>query len=399
MSGTHMKRILFVDDEPKVLHGLQRLLRPMRHEWEMAFAEGGSQALQLLASQPFDVVVSDMRMPGIDGAALLTEVMRRYPNVVRIILSGQSDRDLILRSMGCMHQFLSKPCEAQVLKGTISRAFALRDLLASERLKQLVLQIQTLPSLPSLYVELTSEMQSAEPSMTKVADIISRDIGMTAKVLQLVNSAFYGLREQVSSPAAAVNLLGVETIKALVLSLHVFSQFDQTLLPNFSLAALWSHSLRVGDYACKIFQLEQQMEKTSDSALIAGLLHDSGKLILAANLPRLYEEALSVRQFEHVDLEEAERRVFGASHAEVGAYLLSLWGLPDAVIEAVAFHHQPMKSAHHTFKILTAVYAANVIEHQQTARGFEGQYSELNSEYLTQLGVTSRQAAWQELCR
>src|SRR5262245_37814840 len=100
-----MKKILFVDDEPNVLQGLERMLRSMRHEWEMQFAMSGPAALERLAEQTFDVIVSDMRMPGMTGAQLLTEVSQRHPHIVRIILSGQADQEDILRSVGPTHQY------------------------------------------------------------------------------------------------------------------------------------------------------------------------------------------------------------------------------------------------------------------------------------------------------
>ncbi len=262
------------------------MLRSMRHEWEMSFAENGAQALQILGERPFDVIVSDMRMPGMDGAELLKRVMERFPQIVRIILSGQSEQESIIRAMSCTHQFLSKPCDPELLKATVSRAFALRDLLANETLKQLVLQIQSLPSLPSIYVELTEALQSPDASTKQIAEIISKDVAMTAKILQLVNSAFFGLRERVSNPAQATTLLGLETIRALALSVNVFCQFDEKELPDFSLSELWSHSLTVGTLAKAICKSNSRESKMCDEALVAGFLHDAGTLVLAANLPK-----------------------------------------------------------------------------------------------------------------
>jgi HD-like signal output (HDOD) protein len=393
-----MRKILFVDDEPKVLQGLQRMLRSMRQEWEMSFAENGVQALEILKEKPFDVIVSDMRMPGMDGAELLKKVMQQFPQVVRLILSGQSEPEMIMRAMGCTHQFLSKPCDPELLKATVSRAFALRDLLANEALKQLVLQIQSLPSLPSLYVELTQELQSPDASIKSAAEIISRDVAMTAKILQLVNSAFFGLREHVSSPVRATSLLGLDTVKALALSLQVFSQFDRATLPGFSLSELWSHSLHVGKFAKQICKSATQDHNMCDEALIAGLLHDTGKLVLAANLPREYAKAMTLAREEGIAVEQAEQRVFGASHSNVGAYLLGLWGQPDSVIEAVAFHHQPSQSASPTFSVLTAVHVANSLDHEQSTGPDAAITSLLEDGYLAPLGLSDQLSSWREIC-
>jgi len=112
------KRVLFVDDEPRILDGRRRMLRSMRHEWKMSFAETGQEALAILANQPFDVVVVDMRMPGMDGVQLLSEVRKRH-QIIRIVLSGTADREAILRAVGLAHQYLSKPCDAETLKSVL----------------------------------------------------------------------------------------------------------------------------------------------------------------------------------------------------------------------------------------------------------------------------------------
>jgi CheY-like chemotaxis protein len=221
-----MRRILFVDDEPKVLAWLERMLRSMRHEWEMEFAKSGPEALEALAARPFDVVVSDMRMPGMNGTQLLAEVMQRHPQVVRIILSGNADHETGMKSVGPAHQFLTKPCDVEVVKTTVGRACALRDLLADERLRLLVSQMQSLPSLPSLYEELVRELQLPNASLKRVGEIISKDVGMTAKILQMVNSAFFGLRREVSSIGRALTLLGLENVKRWS-TLTVFAGVDE----------------------------------------------------------------------------------------------------------------------------------------------------------------------------
>ena len=227
-----MKTLLFVDDESKVLQGLQRQLRSMRHEWDMHFADTGGKALDFMASNRVDVLVSDMMMPEMDGAELLTEVSKRHPNTVRIILSGHADREAVLRLVGPAHQCLSKPCDAEELRTAVGRAFALRDLLSNEQLKQLATRIECLPTLPALYQQLTEELRKENSSMERIGEIISRDIGMTTKILQLVNSAFFGLSQSISSPAEAVMYLGLSTVRSLVLSIQVFSQFKNLSLPG-----------------------------------------------------------------------------------------------------------------------------------------------------------------------
>ena len=174
--------ILFVDDEPRVLAGIRRMLHSMRNEWDVSFANGGAEALEMLAQKPFSVIVSDMRMPGMTGVQLLEEVRSRYPKMVRIALSGQSSKKSILRSVGPIHQYLPKPCSADILRSTVARTCALRTLLTVDKLQGVISQLEVLPSLPSLYDELMRELQLPSPSLKVVGKIVSRDIGMSAKI-------------------------------------------------------------------------------------------------------------------------------------------------------------------------------------------------------------------------
>ncbi len=394
-----MKKILFVDDEPNVLQGLQRMLRSMRHDWEMAFAQSGQEALEVLERNPFDVVISDMRMPGMNGAQLLTEIMKRHPQAVRIILSGQSDQEAILRSIGPTHQYLAKPCDAEALKSTVARACALRDLLTSEALQQLVSRMATLPSLPGLYCEIVEALQNPEVSLNQVAEIVAKDVGMTAKILQLVNSAFFGLPRQISNVTQAIGLIGLDTIKTLVLSFQIFAQFSEARIPPSVLDALWCHSMLVAKYARQIAQSQGQDRQVIEDAFTAGLLHDAGKLALIANLPTQYAEVLAQAREEGLPLVEAEGVLLGVTHAEVGAYLLGLWGLPDPIVEALAFHHYPAKHLGQGFSPLTAVHVANALAHEMHSTEPAAVPTLVDIEYLAALGFTERLSAWQEACR
>ncbi len=393
-----MKTLLFVDDEPRVLQGLQRQLHGMRTEWSMNFVENGNKALMFMAGTPVDVVVTDMMMPGMDGAQLLSEVMRRHPNTIRIVLSGQADRESVLRLVGPAHQYLSKPSDAEELRNAISRAFALRDLLGNEQLKQLANRTRSLPTLPALHAQLAEELRKEEPSMENVSDIISKDIAMTTKILQLVNSAFFGLSQQVTSPSEAVIYLGLSTIRALVLSLQVFSQFEQKSIQGFSIDALAQHCWMTGVVARRIAEIEHSDPKLDDQCFLAGLLHDVGQLILATGLPDQYARTLERARTEGQSLWEVEKLEFGATHAEVGAYLLALWGLPNPVIEAVALHHRPADATVGKFSPVIAVHVANVFVHDQTGTHPEWPGNQMDLACLTKLGLDGKVEMWRSRC-
>jgi HD-like signal output (HDOD) protein/CheY-like chemotaxis protein len=389
------KRILFVDDEPMVLQGLQRMLRSMRAEWEMEFVESGEAALGLLALKPFDVIVSDMRMPRMNGAELLAEVMQRHPTTVRLILSGYADKDLILKCVGSTHQYLSKPCDADSLKATITRASNLEDSLRSERLKTLVCQMDRLPSIPSLYMQVVEKASRPNATLSDIGGIIGQDMGMTAQVLKLANSAFFGLRRQLSSAEEAVNYLGLDTIKSLVLSIHAFSQFETVETGALKIESLWNHSMQVASLAKRISKLEGQEGKAAEEAFTAGMLHDIGKLVLAINLPIEYTEATRMAQ-AGLELPLAEQQVFGANHADIGGYLIGLWGLPVPVVEAIALHHNPSRAPQPAFSPLTSVHAANALERERPDSANGAPSPQLDANYLALAGVASRVDDWRK---
>jgi len=393
-----MKTLLFVDDEPKVLQGLQRQLYSMRHDWDMNFVGSGTEALTFMAAHPVDVIVSDMVMPGMDGSQLLTEVTRRHSNTVRIVLSGHAEREAIMRLVGPAHQYLSKPCEAGELRNAIARAFALRDLLCNDQLKQLATRVKCLPSLPALHQQLTEEFEKEEPSLERVGEIISRDIGMTSKILQLVNSAFFGLPQPINHPTEAVTYLGTSTVRSLALSLQIFSQFDSKTCPGFSLDALANHCWMTGVAARRLAQEERKDIKMVDQCFLSGLLHDVGQLILAVGLPGEYPEVLQIAKTRNISTGEAEQERFGATHADVGAYLLGLWGLPNLIIEAVAMHHRPAMSVTREFSPVIAVHVADAFMHQRPGSNTEQPPPKLDAETLARLGLADRIETWQKLC-
>jgi len=391
------KRIIFVDDEPNVLQGLKRMLRPMRKEWEMTFAESGPNALEIMATQPFDVIVSDMRMPGMDGAELLSRVMTQFPDTVRIILSGQAEKEAMLRSIGPSHQYLSKPCDAETLKQTVLRASNLREILSGDRLS-FVSQMKNLPSLPEIYMELVDELKSDDPSLQFISRLIEKDMGMASKILQLVNSAYFGVRRHVSNIGLAVSMLGLENVRSLVLFTNIFSnvKIDKSKV-NISLENVWKHSGAVGRISRDICKHEKLDKQTLENAMSAGLLHDCGIIVLAANVEKEYGEVIKLSNQKDIPLHEAELEVLGSTHAEVGAYLLGLWGLPDELVAAVAYHHNPQESLRQEMCTITAVHVANVIDKEITDPDINHRDKLLDTDYLDSIGVLDRLETWKEL--
>jgi len=394
-----VKRILFVDDEPRVLEGLQRLLRPQRKQWTMAFATSGQEALSILESGRFDMIVTDMRMPGMDGAELLEHVQRRFPAMIRVVLSGYVERDAAVRAVPVAHQFLAKPCDPNLLAAALERSCSLTAALPDDTTREVVGAIGKLPSLPSTYTTLTSALRDPDISLDEIGAIIERDVGMTAKVLQLVNSAFFGLVREVSTVRAAVGVLGLDTLQHLVLTVAIFRTFRLgRVVPGFTLEGFERHS----QLAARIAAALPASKPVSCAAVVAALLHDTGTLILAARLPDQFDLALRASAKQKRPLHEVEKDLSGVGHAEIGAYLLGLWGLPPTIVNAVYAHHTP-PLAEQSGNALDAV----AITHIADALAFElewgpsslgpAPYSLLNAEYVESLGVTGRIPEWRAL--
>lgn len=393
-----MKRILFVDDEPKMRESLQRSLGARRYEWEAAFASGGEAALTMLAAAPFDVVVSDMRMPGMDGAALLETIRQQYPSILRIVLSGFTEMETSLRAVPVAHQFLLKPCDPDTLRTAIDRATSLVEVLNSKMMTSLVGAIQELPSIPRTYRELRKALADPETSIERVVRIVEKDVGISAKILQLVNSAFFGLTREISDIKMAVNYLGINILQNLVVTVEAFRMFrPKKAIPGFSIEELHSHLQLVARIAAH-FPAEK---KLPGAVVSAALLHDVGKLVMAERAPDHFARAVAGAREERRPLFVVEEELIGVSHAEVGAYLLSLWGLPYPVVEAVAHHHHPQRAPQHKVDMITVVYLSNLLAHDVSSDSSNAQliHQEIDPKVLAAVGASDRISEWRQMAQ
>jgi putative nucleotidyltransferase with HDIG domain len=388
------KRVLFVMAEPAALASLQSLLAPLSNEWELEFVAKEEEALAILAQSPVDVILSDVHLSGMGGLQLLAEVKNRAPHVIRIASSSCAHRATIVSALEVAHQFIPMPFTAEVLTSTIARGGALGARLTNESLRTLIAGIRTLPSLPHLYQELVAAMGSSTASADVATRIISQDMAMVSKLLQVVNSSFFGLRRTISSPAHAIALLGIDSVKALVLSVQVFAQFEGSKRAPIPLETMWKHGLITGTTARDIAKSQDIGSLGVERAFMAGLLHDIGLLILSTNFPEQYSEVLANLRHDRLSVCDAERAVFKASHEDVGAYLLGLWGVSDAIVEAVAFHHHPGERFQDGFSLLAAVHVANALEEASDSTTTSGIPTPIDREYLTACGLAEQLPRW-----
>lgn len=364
-----MRRILFVDDDPPTLEALRMRLRRMASKWTMVFADSGGQALVEFQRQPFDVIVSDVHMPGIQGSRLLRTVSERWPQAVRIALSGLTDPDVAIRFAPLAHQFLSKPCESPLLEQVIERCLSLQELLRQPQLRAIVGHMRQLPALRGTFARLQSALSSENVSVREVAAVIETDAVITGKVLQMVNSAFFRIGRRITNIEQAVTYLGFAAIRNLVISAEVFSLWPASA-PGavINLEQIQRHAQDV----MRVARALTAGTPLADDTLLAALLHDIGYWVLAHECPYDLQRAHAWAAEKGLTLEAAEREAIGASHAQIGAYLLGIWGLPYPVVEAVAHHHAPGPLRQGQFDVLAAVAVAHALAGSDDTSAFSG---------------------------
>ncbi len=315
-------KVLFIDDEPKIIDGLRRQLRNLREKWEIRFAGGEVEALKMLEERTADVVVSDMRMPGMNGGQLLARIGELYPESMRIILSGQTEPGDLISEIGNIHHYLQKPCEKEMLCRVIDRTSNLHLLLADPSLRRLAGGVKVLAPAPQQLAALLHELARPSANVATVAAIVDSDPALAAKVMQLVNSAFFGTPQRASTPAAAVALLGLETIRRVLVEGRLFESCHTDVELSDEIAELWSYSVSVSEAAFSIAKQHGATVDIAGLARLAGLMSVVGRAVLWGSE--------NVQEKSKADLQAA-----------VGGYVLGLWGFAEEVVEAVTLHENP----------------------------------------------------------
>ncbi len=404
-----MKSVLFVDDEPNILEGLKVMLHSVRGEWDITFAASAKEGMQLIQEgREFQVIVSDLQMPEMQGDKFLKLVTEHRPQAVRFVLSGRLDTPNLARAGVVAHQILGKPCDPHHLRARLTRAIALRNQLTECPLRDDLFRMCGIPSVPLVFWELQNEIAQKNPSIDRISTIIERDPSMGAKVLQVAHAA-YSSGERVSGIADAVRVIGLDNIRSFVLMAGIFEQANPEDLPKgIDLEILWQHAMKVADYAKRIAACDTEDKNRLDEAYTAGLLHDIGLLIIATKMTAKFTDALQLRQEKNISLYRAEKEIFGTSHAEIGGFLLDLWGLPESIVQAIAYHLYPSavpeKSyemagpGEDTFSSLTAVHVANYLCEDQDSMIENGAKAEVDSIHLEETQLSNRLEDWYDAC-
>ncbi len=391
------KRMLLVDYDDEVASALLFACYRSNPDCDVSVARTADDALQRLNQAAFDAIIANADGSGTDGVELLRTVKVRHPKVARIIIAERPDEDLMLKSLGIVHQYLAKPCSLRELMATVTRLGVLDHFFNKEPLRRVATEIQNLPSPPTISLRLTKELARSDATTDSVGAIIEQDANLTAKILQLANSAFFNLERPVVKVSEAVQVLGFNLAKSLALSLGVSASLASTPRAELNPDDLYRHSLCTGLIAQKIADDQGADQATTDAAFTAGILHDTGKLVFASALPELYAQAARLAADESLAQWQAEVRVFGAGHGEIGAFLLGLWGLPYPIVEAVAWHHEPRRHEPQAFDVLTAVHVADYLANQRVPSSHRHLTVKVDEAYIQSLGLTRQMDEWADV--
>jgi len=385
-----MLKLLFVQANPQSSQALEAALIPQRDQWEMCFVSGAEPALHQLEMTPLDVIVADLVSES--DKSFLARVRESFPEVVRIGLVNQTHSRL--RHLSIVHQFLIKPFDLKELEVAVERSCKLRELLQGELICRTLGKLEELPAAPTLYLRLLEKLnQEPEVSVDEVAEIVEADAAISAKLLQLVNSAIFRTSREIATVRLAASYLGLNVIKDLVLSTEVFRAFEKSKpIPGFSVEELQIH----GRLTAKIAGRMRLPDSTRDAAIVASLLHDIGKLVLAWKMPDRFARLLARASKQNQPLYQIEEELWGITHAEMGAYLLGLWGLPVGVTVAIAYHHSPSRVPHYRFDAIVAVYIANLLAHDHDG-SVKDRHTLRDLSLLQNLGVADQLPSWEEI--
>ena len=386
------RTVLFVGNTAE-FDQVRTMLAGHADKWNLSGCEKASNALTTLAAQHYDAVIADWHLADSSGLSFLDHVSHQNPTTVTVILFNVEEDSL--KCIGASHQLVGKPYDEAMLVSALEHACDSSAWLPDDAVRKLVLGMKNVPSPPSLYFRVLKEVRSSLQSLENIGWLIARDPAMSGKLLQLANAASMGLRTRVTNTIEATVYLGSKRIESLLLLVHSFSYFEKIRGFRFNIDSFCQHSTRVSRFSQELCKSQKAGAVIADQAFTAGLLHDIGKLALAANYADQYVESIEVARAKKCTEAEAESIVFGATHAELGACLLASWGLSRPIVEAVARHHRPGHDLRRRFSALTAVHVANALDHVSPS---EPEPTRLDMTYLETLGLTARVDAWKGIC-
>lgn len=369
----------------------------MESTWDCQMVAAADEVKGTLQQNSFHVLIFNSL---VTAEPCLAEVLKdQSANLVRIVLGAGNDKAEGARWNASGLSLLPQTTDGAALSANINRLARVQEWMSDQGMKKLLGHCRKLPAIPRLYSQVTAELASPNASIDAVAHLIAQDPVMTAKLLQVVNSAFFALGRELTNATEAVIFLGAERTRSLILLAGVFTQFESVKCPGFSAEQTWNHSLQVAAFARTVAITETRSAKIAEAAFTAGLVHDVAKLILAANVPAMYQGIEQLHASKQLTQREAELQVLGTTHAELGACLMGTWGVSLPVLEAVAWHHIPTESSDRGFTLTTAVHAANIFAYEMgCGSGGNALPEKFDHAYLDQIGLGDRRNDWRKAC-
>jgi len=386
------RRIYVVDDQPQVLEIAVAIIAAVMPKAAVTGFTDPFKALEAIKASPPDLILSDQLMPGMQGSQLLEEARLAAPNALRIIMSGYVAPDR-LNVITSAHQYVAKPFDARQLQELLRRTFAAHDRAPDPRLQTVVTSLRSLPSLPQVHHVLLAELAGSQGASTSIGQMVAQDAGLSAKVLQLANSPLFGPDYLVTNPVEAVVCLGTNMIAAVVLSQTLFKHYEAHCHLEFSLPRIWSHCWETAALAqcyCRENDLPRQAR---EEAFLAGLLHETGRLILVDNFPEQFQAACDAARRDKSPLAPCVAEAFGAAPSRIAAYLLDLWGLPQGAVTAVSLLDQPEEEMAAAFTTASALYIADQVACMETPPDAFPP-AEWNAAYLRSIGCPDDLKYW-----
>lgn len=382
--------IIFVDDQSNILQSFRRALHSMENIWDVHYASGGTEALRTIGNVHVDVIVSDTNMPGMRGTELLKEVQAQYPEIIRLVLSGGCRNDDVSLLLRTSHQFFTKPFSLEVLKSTIDRLLLLRNDVNNEKIKKLVAGLSKLPCAPTVYKKFEDELSNSTPDIDKMGACIAEDPGLAAKLMQALNSTFFGISKANMHPYKAAQMMGPGTISYLFVEGIHFQPVAKTHPAYAFLESTYKRSLYCAHLVEEIATAENV--PNLEAAYTTGLLCEIGSIILAHEMPEDYAKLIPL--FKGNSQHQVEKKSLGTNHALVGAYFLGLWGFPPAIVDAIALAYTPEKSTANGLNLATIVHIAQAFSRADDPAG---QAALINMAHLESLGLSGSLQKWQGL--
>jgi len=387
------RSILLAVTEPQMLVDINQALG---QGWEAVSAASEADALAQFEKRPFDALLVDFNLGSPDASELLNKALEKHPQTNRFLFAYEADLALVAAKVNGTPHILPKPIEPASLKNRIETG--VRDANSKHNgngSEAASSGPNEAPKIPAVYAEVLKAFESPDVTHEQVGEIIARDAALTSEIFRIANPSYLGIPRNITRPAEAVESLGLETVKGMVMALQFLAEHRRLKPGYLSLDQLWQHSINVGQIARDLALLETKDRTLASQALLAGLLHDLGKVVLAKNFEDLYGRVHSLARKQPVALCEVEKEMFGASHGEIGGCLVGMWNMPMAIVDATALHHEPALGEHQQMTPLAAVHIANVLE-RELGSGDQGMMVTpiIHTPFLNQLGLLERLPVW-----